>query len=203
MTWGTAGDLTMHGVTNIFIFKKHARTKGTLKPFRVSVGYMGLVFKYSNERRGHCRGRFLHQDNQVYGIIELYHQLVRRVMDVVKAWKALPPQVGNRAFALKMAGEVLQQLTIGGPTAPSGTKASASNDSQTPSKSAEGDFFGLIANFFPNFLGLLLFFISSSCGFLAALFHFRVTPCSFTTSEPEKVRKPRLYTTPPVILATA
>ncbi|KAK9110042.1 hypothetical protein Sjap_018102 [Stephania japonica] len=59
------------------------------------------------------------------------------VVDVVMASKALPPKVQTRAYALKMADEVLQHLVTGGPVAPSGTNKSAGNESQTVSKTAE------------------------------------------------------------------
>ncbi|KAK9096331.1 hypothetical protein Sjap_021828 [Stephania japonica] len=63
---------------------------------------------------------------------------VRQVVDVVMSWKALSLKVGNRESALKMVDEVLLLLTMGGPTAPSRTNASAGNDSQTLNKSAKG-----------------------------------------------------------------
>ncbi|KAK9118274.1 hypothetical protein Scep_016367 [Stephania cephalantha] len=50
---------------------------------------------------------------------------VRQAMEVVTAWKALPPEVGDRAFALKMANEVLKHLIVVGSSVTSGSTTSA------------------------------------------------------------------------------
>ncbi|KAK9095042.1 hypothetical protein Scep_026511 [Stephania cephalantha] len=65
-------------------------------------------------------------------------QRIRRPVDVVAAWKALPPGEGNRASALKVADEVLKHFTIIGAPAPSGIPTSGATQSQRLSKSGNG-----------------------------------------------------------------
>ncbi|KAK9100282.1 hypothetical protein Scep_023712 [Stephania cephalantha] len=55
---------------------------------------------------------------------------VRRVVEVVTAWKVLPPEVGDRASALKMADDVLKHLIVVGSSATSGSTTSATTPSQ-------------------------------------------------------------------------
>ncbi|KAK9140751.1 hypothetical protein Scep_010432 [Stephania cephalantha] len=55
---------------------------------------------------------------------------VRRAVEVVTAWKALPPRVGDRASAVKMADEVLKHLTVIGSSGTSGMTTSAATQSQ-------------------------------------------------------------------------
>ncbi|KAK9158916.1 hypothetical protein Scep_005490 [Stephania cephalantha] len=58
---------------------------------------------------------------------------VKRAMDVVVAWKALPPSEEDRASALKMADEVLKHQTTIGASGPSGTPTSGATESQRSS----------------------------------------------------------------------
>ncbi|KAK9166046.1 hypothetical protein Scep_001237 [Stephania cephalantha] len=57
---------------------------------------------------------------------------VRRAVEVVTAWKALPPGVGDRASALKIADEVLKHLIVVGSSATSGSTTSTVTPSQPP-----------------------------------------------------------------------
>ncbi|KAK9125969.1 hypothetical protein Scep_014815 [Stephania cephalantha] len=57
-------------------------------------------------------------------------QRVRRVVEVVTAWKVLLPGVGDRASAMKMADEVLKLLTVIGLSGTSGTMKFAATQSQ-------------------------------------------------------------------------
>ncbi|KAK9093839.1 hypothetical protein Scep_025308 [Stephania cephalantha] len=58
---------------------------------------------------------------------------ITAAVDVVAAWKALPPSEGNRASTLKMADEVLKHLTVIGAPGPSITPTSGATQSQRPS----------------------------------------------------------------------
>ncbi|KAK9099923.1 hypothetical protein Scep_023353 [Stephania cephalantha] len=57
---------------------------------------------------------------------------VRRAVEVVMAWKALPPRVGDRASALKMTDEVLKHLIVVGSSVTTGSTTSAATPSQPP-----------------------------------------------------------------------
>ncbi|KAK9104867.1 hypothetical protein Scep_021711 [Stephania cephalantha] len=57
---------------------------------------------------------------------------VRRAVEVVTAWKALPPGVGDAASALKMADEVLKHLIVVDSSVTSGSTTSAATPSQPP-----------------------------------------------------------------------
>ncbi|KAK9157630.1 hypothetical protein Scep_004204 [Stephania cephalantha] len=59
---------------------------------------------------------------------EVEQQRVRHSVDVVKAWKVLPPRESDKAFAIKMADDALKLLTMFGSPTPS----------QPKSKPAEG-----------------------------------------------------------------
>ncbi|KAK9166296.1 hypothetical protein Scep_001487 [Stephania cephalantha] len=55
---------------------------------------------------------------------------LKRAVEVVTAWKALPPGVGDRASAMKMADEVLKHLMVIGLSGTLGTTTSAATQSQ-------------------------------------------------------------------------
>ncbi|KAK9148380.1 hypothetical protein Scep_007137 [Stephania cephalantha] len=55
---------------------------------------------------------------------------VRRAVEFVTAWKALPPRLGDKASAVKMVDEVLKHLTMIGSSGTSGTTTSSGTQSQ-------------------------------------------------------------------------
>ncbi|KAK9088366.1 hypothetical protein Scep_027448 [Stephania cephalantha] len=59
-----------------------------------------------------------------------YGMRVRRAVEVVMAWKALPPGVGDTTSVLKMADEVLNHLIVVGSSVTSGSTTSAATPSQ-------------------------------------------------------------------------
>ncbi|KAK9126179.1 hypothetical protein Scep_015025 [Stephania cephalantha] len=55
---------------------------------------------------------------------------IRRVVEVVTAWKALPRGLGDTALLVKMANDVLKHLTVIGSGGPLGTTTSGGTQSQ-------------------------------------------------------------------------
>ncbi|KAK9169433.1 hypothetical protein Syun_001573 [Stephania yunnanensis] len=65
---------------------------------------------------------------------------VRQAVDVIKAWKALPPHESDKAVAVKMADEALKLLTMFGFPTPSQPKSTptegATSSKRKPTTSA-------------------------------------------------------------------
>ncbi|KAK9105261.1 hypothetical protein Scep_022105 [Stephania cephalantha] len=77
--------------------------------------------------------------------VDIYNR-VRQSVDVIKAWKVLPPRESDKAVAVKMANEVLKLLTMFGsptPSQPNSTPAEGASSSKlkpttsTPSPSQQ------------------------------------------------------------------
>ncbi|KAK9089366.1 hypothetical protein Scep_028448 [Stephania cephalantha] len=71
--------------------------------------------------------------------VDIYDR-VRQVIDVIKAWKALPPRESDKAAAVKMADEALKLLTMFGSPTPSQSNSTpaeiASSSKRKPTTSA-------------------------------------------------------------------